>query len=36
MLKRGNGLLKIGDIASARLVLRRAANAGNAQAASSE
>jgi TPR repeat protein len=33
MLKRGNDLLKIGNVASARLVLHRAANAGNAQAA---
>jgi hypothetical protein len=33
MLRRGNDLLKIGNIASARLMLRRAADAGNAQAA---
>jgi hypothetical protein len=33
LLRRGQDLLKNGDIASARLVLRRAANAGNAQAA---
>ena len=33
LIKRGQDFLKSGDIASARLVLRRAANAGNAQAA---
>jgi TPR repeat protein len=33
LLKRGQDFLKIGDIAAARLVLRRAANAGNAPAA---
>ena len=33
LLRRGQDLLKNGDIASARLVLRRAASAGNAQAA---
>jgi len=33
LLKRGQDFLKTGDIPSARLVLRRAANAGNAQAA---
>jgi TPR repeat protein len=33
LLRRGQDFLKTGDIASARLVLRRAANAGNAQAA---
>ncbi len=33
LLKRGQGLLKTGDIAAARLLLRRAANAGSAQAA---
>jgi TPR repeat protein len=33
LVKRGHELLKTGDIASARLVLRRAANAGNAPAA---
>ena len=33
LIKRGQEFLKSGDIASARLVLRRAANTGNAQAA---
>ncbi len=33
LIKRGQDFLKSGDIASARLSLRRAANAGNAQAA---
>ncbi|MFZ1921566.1 MAG: hypothetical protein WAU57_08030 [Xanthobacteraceae bacterium] len=33
MIKRGKALLMSGDIASARLLLRRAADAGNAQAA---
>jgi hypothetical protein len=33
LLKRGEELLRTGDIASARLLLRRAANAGNADAA---
>jgi hypothetical protein len=33
LIKRGHDFLKAGDIPSARLVLRRAANAGNAQAA---
>jgi hypothetical protein len=33
LLKRGHEYLRNGDIAAARLVLRRAANAGNAQAA---
>jgi hypothetical protein len=33
MIKRGKGLLMSGDIASARLLLRRAADAGNAEAA---
>jgi TPR repeat protein len=32
-MKRGEDFLKNGDIASARLILRRAANAGHAQAA---
>ena len=33
LMKRGEDFLKNGDIASARLILRRAANAGHAQAA---
>jgi TPR repeat protein len=33
LLKRGEELLRTGDIASARLLLRRAATAGNAEAA---
>ena len=32
-MRRGEDFLKNGDIASARLILRRAANAGHAQAA---
>jgi TPR repeat protein len=33
LIRRGQGYLRTGDIAAARLVLRRAANAGNPQAA---
>jgi TPR repeat protein len=33
LLRRGHDLLQTGDIAAARLALRRAANAGNAEAA---
>ena len=33
LLARGRAFLSTGDVAAARLVLRRAANAGNAQAA---
>ena len=33
LLRRGQDMLKLGDIAAARLVLRRAAEAGNSEAA---